>query len=249
MTARARKVLITRSESDAARVAAQLAARGLDALIEPLLAIRHLPQGAQVLTPFLDGVQAVLLTSANGARAFAAATPRRDLKILAVGDATAAAARNAGFADVTSANGKVEDLAALAIASLKPARGALVHAAGTVTAGDLAGLVGAAGFTLRRAVLYEAVPAERLSDSIREAFARGEIAAALFFSPRTAATFVRLAAPIGGDCARVAALALSPAVASSLRGLPWRSIIVAAAPNEAALIEALQMIVETEPSP
>ena len=48
----------------------------------------------------LSGVQAILLTSANGARALAAAAPdaaARRLPVLAVGCATARAARDAGF--------------------------------------------------------------------------------------------------------------------------------------------------------
>ena len=87
------KVLITRAEQEAERLAQLLAARGFDSVIEPMLAIRFLPQSAQILAPFLAGAQAVLFTSANGARAFAAATPRRDFRVLAVGEATADAAR------------------------------------------------------------------------------------------------------------------------------------------------------------
>jgi len=242
------KILITRPEADAERLARTLAARDFTSLIEPLMRIRPLPHSAQILAPFLAGVQAVLFTSANGARAFAAATERRDFRIFAVGDATAAAARAASFADVVSAGGNVDDLAARVIATLKPADGALIHAAGSVTAGDLAGLLGAAGFALRRAVLYEAVPAERLSDTTRSALEQGEIGAALFFSPRNAATFVRLAAGLQGSLARVVAVALSAAVARSLDTLPWRTIMTAGAPNETALLEALERSLETERS-
>jgi uroporphyrinogen-III synthase len=242
------KVLITRAEPEADRLARALAARGIDALTEPLLAIRFLPQGAQMLAPFLSDVQALLFTSANGARAFAAASPRRDVKVFAVGDATAAAARDVGFADVATAGGNVEELAGLVIATAKPAKGALVHAAGSVTAGDLPGLLSAAGFALHRAVLYEAIPAEQPSPATVRALERGEIAAALFFSPRTAATFTRLAAPIAATCARVAAVALSPAVARALAPLPWRRVIVAAEPTEAALLHALEHSLQTESS-
>src|SRR6185312_6911195 len=87
------KVLITRAEEEARR----LAARGIDSLIEPLIAVRFRPESAAGLAPFLDGVQAAIFTSANGARAFAAATARRDLRVFAVGPATAMAAREAGF--------------------------------------------------------------------------------------------------------------------------------------------------------
>ena len=233
-------VLVTRAEPDGERLAQTLRARGIDVLVEPLMSVRFAPESARVLAPFLADVQAILFTSANGVRAFAAASGQRDIKVFAVGDVTARAARDAGFAEIRSAAGAVEDLAALVIASAKPAGGPLLHVAGSVTAGDLAGLLEAAGFSLRRAVLYEAVPAERLSDATRAALECGAIDAALFFSPRNGATFVHLAAGLENACARIDAVALSRAVAQALQPLPWRQILVAAKPNEAALLAALE---------
>ena len=114
------KVLVTRPEGDAEQLAARLAERGHASVIENLLTIRFRPEAARSLGPFLDGVQALLFTSANGVRAFAAASERRDFRVFAVGNATAAAARAAGFAEVTSAGGAVDDLAKLVIGRLKP---------------------------------------------------------------------------------------------------------------------------------
>ena len=54
---------------------------------------------------------ALAFTSVNGVAAFAALTPRRDRPVFAVGDATAQAAHDAGFADVLSASGDLRDLA------------------------------------------------------------------------------------------------------------------------------------------
>jgi uroporphyrinogen-III synthase len=242
------KVLITRAEPEAARLAGLLAARGVEALIEPLLHIRHRAADAPLPPSFLDGVQALLFTSANGARAFAAASARRDLRVFAVGDASAATSRACGFAQVESACGNVEDLAALVIARLRPGDGALVHAAGGVTAGDLAGVLEAAGFSLRRAVLYDAVPATALSAATRAALETGALTAALFFSPRTAASFVRLAAGMEDLCRSIIAVALSPAVAAALAPLPWRRVAVAATPDEPALLRALEQSFATERS-
>ena len=233
------KVLVTRAEGDAERLAARLAERGHHSIIENLMAIRFRPEATRSIGSFLDGVQAVLFTSANGVRAFAEATKRRDFRAFAVGDATAAASRAAGFADVTSARGAVDDLAKLVIGRLKPKAGAVFHAAADVTAGDLQGLLEAAGFNVRRAALYEAVESEHLSDATRAAIAQHEIDAALFFSPRNAATFVRLATGLEEGCKHMVAVALSSAVAEKLAPLPWRRVAIAAAPNEAALLAAL----------
>lgn len=233
------KVLVTRAQGDAEKLAAKLAERGYDSIIENLMTVRLRADGARGLAPFLDGVQAALFTSANGVHAFAAATPRRDFRAFAVGDATAAAARAEGFGDVTSAGGAVDDLARLVIARLKPKDGALIHAAGSVSAGDLTGLLEGAGFGVRRAVLYEAIESEALGPATRDAIQRGDIAAALFFSPRNAATFVRLATGLEESCKHMIAVALSAAVAEKLALLPWRRVAVAGTPNEAALLAAL----------
>src|SRR3546814_1455751 len=54
-------------------------------------------------------------------------------------------------------------------------------------------LLQADGFTVRRAVLYEAAAATALPAPVAMAFAAGQYDAVLFFSPRTAATFATLA--------------------------------------------------------
>src|SRR3546814_11471173 len=58
-------------------------------------------------------------------------------------------------------------------------------------------LLQADGFTVRRAVLYEAAAATALPAPVAMAFAAGQYDAVLFFSPRTAATFATLALAAG----------------------------------------------------
>jgi len=234
------KALVTRPEEQSASLAAALRQRGIEPVMEPLIRIRLGEDGAHILSPLLPGAQAVLFTSANGVRAFAAATARRDLSAYAVGDMTAAEARRAGFAATTSAGGNAEDLAALVRERVRPADGALIHAAGSAGTGDLAGTLGGAGFEVRRAILYEALPAERFGAAALAEIQAGAIGAALFFSPRTAAAFARLAREAGLEarCAGMIGIALSPAVAVRLAGLV-RIIHVARAPTMTSLLDAL----------
>ena len=228
------RVLITRPRDDAGPLAEMLAALGVESLIEPMLEIRFLAGEC----PDLDGVQAVALTSANGARALAARVGRRDIPVLAVGEATAAAARAAGFADVAMAGGDVAALAALARERCAPGAGPLLHVSGSVVAGDLAGSLEAEGFTVRRATLYEALASGALSDAARVAIVDGSLDAVLLFSPRTARTFVTLAADAGlGDAlGNLRALCLSEAVAEAVRPFPWREVRVAERPDQSALL-------------
>ncbi|MDX1574843.1 MAG: uroporphyrinogen-III synthase [Kiloniellales bacterium] len=231
------KVLVTRPEADAAPLAAELAARGHSVAIEPLLTIVAKPDAAVDLS----GVQAIALTSANGARVLAERTARRNLPVFAVGDATAAAARAAGFPAVESAGGDVVALAELLAARLDPAEGAVFHPAARHLAGDLQGRLEAKGFAVRRAVLYESEPSPALSEATEAALRGGRIDVALFFSPRTGKTFVRLLAEsrLTAVCNRMFALCLSDAVAEDIKRLPWRALYVAAQPTQAALLDSL----------
>jgi len=222
-------------------LAARLAELGHEALVEPLLTIVEEPDARERLAGALDGVQALLFTSTNGVASFAAASERRDLRVLAVGDGTAAEAQRAGFAEVESARGDVTALARLVAARLEPGAGALLHASGHAVAGDLAGRLARSGFTVRSVPLYRGVAADALSASTETALRAGEIDAALFFSPRTAATFVRLARAAGIErhCAKTAAVAMSPAVAAELEKLGWRQVVVAEVPTEAGVLRTL----------
>jgi len=238
------KVLVSRPREDAEALAVTLAARGIDAAIEPLLTIRPKHDAKVLLERGLAGAQALLFTSANGARAFAGASAQRGLPVFAVGESTARAAKAAGFAQVENAQGNVADLARLAASRLNPAKGALVHPAASDVAGDLAGDLARYGFEVRRAVIYEAVPVTSLSADTQSLIKRGGLDAALFFSPRTARSFVRLAVEAGlaASLGRVAAVSLSADVAEGLREIGWRGIAVAGTPTEAALLAALDRI-------
>lgn len=229
--------LVTRPREDSEGVAAELRARGLDVMVEPLLDIRAV-DGVTVDT---SGIQGILATSANGVRALARVLPDRTLPVWAVGDASARVARELGYQRVDSAGGDVDTLAALVARRCDPGHGAFLHAAGTVVAGDLSGRLAEGGFAVRRLVLYEAVTAGSVSTELAAALRGGGLDMALFFSPRTAATFARLvmAAGLGETCARVTAYALSEAVARELAPLPWRNVRRAAAPTQAALLAAL----------
>jgi len=231
------RVLITRPHDDASQTAQLLEARGYAVEIEPMLAV------VPVVAPVLDmgDVQAVLFTSANGVRAMASASKGRDFAVFTVGDASAAEARRLGYTQVHSAQGDVASLATLVAETCEPESGPLLHVAANVVAGDLQGILEKHGFAVRKACLYESRTAVALSPELAEALKSARIDAALFFSPRTAETFVTLAknAGVDGDLAGVAAYALSPAVADKLRAVSWRTLRVADRPDQEALLAIL----------
>lgn len=234
-----KRVLVTRPRDESEALAIRLKALGFETVIEPMIEIRPLPEAK---VDWL-GVQAVAFTSANGVRALTtvATTLPRDLPVFAVGRATATAARQAGFRAVIEGPGTVEELATLVADRCSRSKGKIIHVSGSVVARDFAGLLAASNLTVERTIVYESAPAARLDRQTCDKFANDTIDIALFFSPRTARTFVNLmvGAGLAAKTVSVVALALSPAVAEALAPLTFANKIVASRPTTEALLDAL----------
>jgi uroporphyrinogen-III synthase len=233
------RLLVTRPEPDAMRQVERLAARGHEAVLAPLLAI----ETATEMPLELDGAQALIVTSRNALRALA--THRElaaslQLPLFAVGEATAKAAAELGFTRVTSGPGTGEGLAQLIADALDPDAGALVHLAGETVAFDLKSALQAKGFTLRQPVLYRAVAATRLPESVLTLLNEGKLDGVILMSPRTAAIFAALVVRHEAltQASRLDCYCLSAAVAQAVEPLKARTI-VAARPSEEDILALL----------
>ncbi|HUT47839.1 MAG TPA: uroporphyrinogen-III synthase [Alphaproteobacteria bacterium] len=231
------RLLVTRPREDADALAQALRQIGAAAVLAPVMTIE--PEAG--VSVDLGGIQALLFTSANGVRAFADQSGVRNLPVLAVGDATARAAAQAGFADIESADGDTDDLAALAARQLDAKAGALLHPAGHDVAGPLKQDLEARGFEVRRQTFYRAQFIRTLPEDARRAIVGRELDGVLFFSPRTAQSFVTLVTSAGlpGALGNLYAYCLSAAVAEIARGVQWKDVRIAAEPTQAALLERI----------
>ena len=214
--------MLTRPVEDANRLSALVEARGLAPVLAPFLSV-------QARHPVLPReVQALLVTSA---RALDAISPWA-VPVLAVGDATAARARDLGFKDVTSAHGNAAALQTLAERSLDPGRGPLLLLSGAGQGGVLSAALRGAGFAVQRRVTYAAMPVRRFPAEASRALRADCLHAAIFLSGETAATFVRLLpSSYIGHLPGVMALAIGKSAADALKPLPWRDIRLAATPT------------------
>jgi len=235
-------IIVTRPPRDAAPLMARLAAMGCGALQAPVIDIRFMADTPIPAIPF----QAVLLTSANGARALAHHSALRRLKdavAVAVGETSAAAAREVGFGRVLVAGGDVDHLIETVKQRLRPDAGPLLYASGRETTGDIVGELEKVGFTVARPVLYEAVAAEVLPQAVIDAIAKGEADGVLIFSPRSARIWCRLglAAGLSDALSRLPHYCLSENVKRALdeSGCGAAPALVAARPEEAALLALL----------
>lgn len=237
-------VLVTRPHPDDETTAAALGSRGFEVLRAPMLRFEPV-----VFRDDEDAAYgAVIVTSANALRAIAsqlAGSRLLKLPLFAVGEHTAAAAREAGFAQVIVAKGDASALRDLVLAGVKAKQlkkaSTLLYLAGADLARDLAGELGEKGFTVVTHTTYRMVPASSLPREICDAFVAHQVEAVLHYSRRSARAFLD-AARSGG--VEISALALpqcciSSAVAAVLRDAGATQVLAAAQPDENALFEAL----------
>lgn len=231
-------VWITRTDSSAAASAQAVEAAGFTPLVAPLLKLTVASTPDRV--PPSD--HALAFTSRNGVRAFASLTDRRHWPVFTVGDATAQMARNYGFKSVRSAGADVAALGRLIISEQagRPSFHGVTHMSGVHVAGDLVGDLKAKGLTAHREIIYAADAISDLPPNVTSALNINKPLAVMLYSPKAAHILLRhlpehFNAPL--HC-----VSLSETIDAVLGERNFASRIIAAAPNETALIEALETL-------
>lgn len=205
--------------------------RGLDPLVAPLIDIRPLPTDLPDLSAF-DGL---IFTSRNGVAAFADLGPPPkafDLPVFTVGEATAEAARQAGFAPVRSADGDVQALADLIraqVIQVEAPRARLLHPGALQPAGDLGGALTDVSQVVSLPV-YEAMASDESPPA--------DFDVVLIHSPR-AARELAARLPLHQAAGRLA-VAISTAAAAPLASHDFTAVAIAETPDETGLFDALK---------
>jgi uroporphyrinogen-III synthase len=224
------RVLVLRAREDAERTASRLRAMGFTPLLSPVLEIvgtgAAMPRG-----PF----DAVLATSAKGLEYCAAPDELRTLPLHAVGARTGKIARELGWRPDLFAADARGLLPLIHARHQTPAR--FLYLAGHDRQNELETGLRAAGHDVTIVETYEARAATALAPDALDALAKGEIAAALHYSRRSAEIFVRLArdAGLAEALAEIDCLALSKDAAS-----PLPRARIAERPDEEHLLRLLQ---------
>jgi uroporphyrinogen-III synthase len=236
-------ILVTRPGPDNATTADALRQRGFDALLAPALRFEPLP------IRYDDTIRyaGLIVTSANALRAIRShplSGQLIDLPVYAVGRRTADAARQAGFADVRSADGDVAALRDL-VADAIPKRARkppLLYLSGSDISGDIASGLAGDGIAVTTLTVYRMVPVADLSDSVGAAFAAQTIEAILHYSPRSAAAFVSAIRSAGLEITALALpqVCISEAAARVLREAGATRLVVSERPQESAVLDALE---------
>lgn len=206
-----RRLVVVRPEPGASETVARARTLGIDAVTMPLFAVA--PVAWRV--PATERYDALLMTSANAVRhAGPGLAELTGLPVLAVGAATAEAARAAGFTIERTGTGGISELLAGTPASTR-----LLHLAGR----DRVEFT--APQAIETVVVYESRAVMGPDLSILEC------AVVALHSPRAA----REVASLPLDRSTIRLVALSPAVASAA-GEGWASVATAPLPTDDALL-------------
>jgi uroporphyrinogen-III synthase len=212
------RVLVLRPEPGASATVERARQRGLEAVAAPLFEIEQIPWEVPDIQHF-DGL---LLTSANAVRFGREKLP--GLPVYAVGEATAEAARGAGFEIAATGDAGVQKLLDSIESDLK-----LLHLCGEDrrTAAN-------ARQKITPIVVYRAKAIDNPE--------LGEASVALIHSPRAGRRFAELVE----DRSAIAIAAISEAAAEAAGG-GWKAVEIAESPTDEALLAVAERLCNNLP--
>jgi len=228
-------ILITRPSTESKSTGDKLEMMGHRVAYAPMLNI------APVSFEIPDETRSLILTSKNGARFGLANIGEKGRAIYAVGEQTAAVARDMGFRNITVGAGTARKLVPILLECGDTHKRDYAHLCGNEIAYNISDVLKDEGIDAVNTVTYQTTPNRSFSPAVAEAMDRGEIDAVLFYSPRTATIFEEAISEAGHPdwLPKLDALCLSPRVSNELLG-PWRSIKRAILPTEKALFGLLK---------
>jgi uroporphyrinogen-III synthase/uroporphyrinogen III methyltransferase/synthase len=244
-----RRVLVTRAAHQAGKLSDGLRALGAEAVEVPVLEIRP-PASIEPLDQALrqlDRYDWLLLTSANAVRALSEraaelsihlAPPTR-LKVAAIGDATAAAARKAGFSITLVPESYVAESLLNGLTRLVAGRRILLARA-TIARDVIPAVLRKAGAEVTVVDAYRNVQPEGAPEQLRRALAV-RIDAATFTSSSSATHLAEAARAAGVrfPFAGVQAVSIGPITSQTLRELGWEPAVEAGVSDVPGLIDAV----------
>ena len=234
-----RSVLITRPQPVADEFAERLRREKFYVYTAPMTEYVEIDADSEDM----ESYQALIFTSAQAVLIFSERSTVRRLPVLAVGDATAAAAKKAGFTTVYSAKGDSGDMVNLiesvvSALSLKK----VLHPCGEDMIDDMPEDISSLGVEVVRMPVYKALFLDSMPENVVQVLKRGAVDAVTVFSARTAENLVKMLQQedMRGVSEKLEAVCISKRVAAGLRGISWRKIRIARHPDTEEMVEILK---------
>lgn len=227
--------LVTRPIAEAEKTGTKLENMGHRAIYAPMLRVEA------VSFEIPDEERSLIITSKNGARFGLANIGNKGRPLFAVGEQTAAEARELGFKNITVGPGTARKLVPMLLECGVSQKRAYTHLCGSVVSYNIADVLRDAGIDATSTVTYQTLPNRVFSPSVQEEIDSGEIQDVLFYSPRTATIFEEAISENNKHdwLPKLNAYCLSNRVADNLLG-PWNTIQAAVLPTEKALFSLLR---------
>ncbi len=225
-------VLITRPEDSAAETAYAVNQKGYLTFCEPFLEVVY----HDVELPELNPYTALIFTSANAVQGFVRNSQRRDIVAYCVGEQTAQAVRQAGFKAYQSAQGKVSDL--IKLIENEPIEGKILY----LRARDMAQPFKVRGKDIAEITLYHTEKSKEISQNCLDLMEAGAFSHVLFYSARTAQTFVELVEKykVKQGLKQCKALCLGDSMIEYVTNLQWKDVMVAKTPDHQGMLHLLE---------
>ncbi|MBB36473.1 MAG: hypothetical protein CME88_09290 [Hirschia sp.] len=237
-----RRVLVTRAMPGANATAGRLKEAGLSPVVLPLLQLRPLHISESQANTLSDFEADLIFTSANGIRFAPGDLAGRAQRVWCAGDATAEAARNAGYDNVISAHGTARDLIELIQNECDPRLVSFIHLGHSHPRGHIVETLDGLGFQAEHIPIYGAQPTPRYASRLgNEIEGKSAIDVVMIHSPAAGQRFADLWKE--NDLSQIVTgliATISEAAAEPLRPFAGRRIKVAERPNETALIGLIQ---------
>jgi uroporphyrinogen-III synthase len=194
----------------------------------------------------IDGYDGIIITSANGARAFVEGLLAKKAvggvipRIFAVGKKTAKIVQEAGYnVTIPDCPAGGEELAA-AIKGWQPGGGRLLFPRAEKGREELVSILTAAKYQVGMVTAYRAEPIKLLPVEAQQALAAGQVDAIPFFSARTGRTFLN-ALPSGGEqwLEKPIIITISQVTSRALGQSPVTIDLIAEHPTGESILERL----------
>ena len=146
-------ILLTRPLEDCLEMILKFKSLGHQVSHLPLLEIDKVNYDEK---SFLD-FKGIIFTSANAVKYLNLDQIDKNILCFCVGNATEKKARNAGFQNVISADGNVENLKELILQNFKPKDGKLIYVSGEIISIDLDKKLSNEGYNIKRIINYKTI--------------------------------------------------------------------------------------------
>ncbi|AIL12766.1 hypothetical protein IM40_03290 [Candidatus Paracaedimonas acanthamoebae] len=229
------KVLLTRPQYDSEELANDLLAYGIESHINPLIKIESKPFQYD-----LKHVQALVITSINGIRCFAAQSQERSLPLFVVGQESMKLASSLHFKEIIQGNGTALSLLPLIRGVCSHTKKEIAYITGDHIHTDLILPLIELGFSARRIIAYNTVECSSLSHQTQQLLENKTISAVSFFSPRNAQIFAKLVENSKGLCQFLYGVCLSSEIANIVSKIQWKELYIATSPTRQEVIKILR---------